>query len=88
MTLATLEVARGRGMTVPGDLSLISFDDTPAVRFVQPSLTSVIQPIAEAVEKAVELIVRVEQGQALPPGALTVPSTLAVRGSTGALVEK
>ncbi len=83
MALATLEVARGRGMMVPGDLSLISFDDTPIARSVQPPLTAIVQPIAEVVEQAVELIVRAEQGHALPTEALAIPCSLAVRGSTG-----
>lgn len=88
MTLATLELARGRGMAVPGDLSLISFDDTPIVRFVQPPLTAVVQPIAETVERAVELIVRAEQGDHLPAEPQAVPCTLALRGSTGAPVKR
>ncbi len=54
MTLAALEVARDRGLHVPRDLSLISFDNTPIVRFSQPPLTAVDQPIAETVSLAVE----------------------------------
>jgi LacI family transcriptional regulator len=84
MTVATLELARGRGMAVPGDLSLVSFDDTPIVRFVQPPLTAVVQPIAEVVEQAVDLIVRSERGEAVPDAPLVVPCHLAVRGSTAA----
>src|SRR3546814_5737909 len=49
MALATLEVARSRGLEIPRDLSLISFDNTPIVRFTQPPLTAVDQPIAETV---------------------------------------
>src|SRR3546814_2990357 len=45
MALATLEVARSRGLEIPRDLSLISFDNTPIVRFTQPPLTAVDQPI-------------------------------------------
>lgn len=83
MAVATLEVARGRGMIVPTDLSLISFDDTPIARSVQPPLTAIVQPIAEVVEKAVELIVRAEQGQPIPAEPLAVPCSLTIRGSTG-----
>ena len=82
MALATLELARERGMSVPGNLSLVSFDDTPIVRFVQPPLTAVIQPIAEVVEQAVELIVRSERGEAPSSEPVVVPCHLAVRGST------
>ncbi|WP_174278329.1 LacI family DNA-binding transcriptional regulator [Sphingomonas bacterium] len=82
MALATLDLARGRGMSVPSDLSIVSFDDTPIVRFAQPPLTAVVQPIAEITERAVELIVQAEQGE-MPSGApLAVPCHLAIRGST------
>ena len=40
MTLAALEVVRDRGLSVPEDFSLISFDNTPIVRFTQPPLTA------------------------------------------------
>src|SRR4051812_7170299 len=39
MALATLDVARDAGLSVPADLSVISFDDTPIVRFTVPTLT-------------------------------------------------
>lgn len=78
MALATLEVARERGLDIPGDLSLVSFDDTPIVRFTQPPLTSIAQPIAETVSRAVELIIAGE-----PSGApIIVPSRLSHRRST------
>ena len=41
MSLATLDVARDLELSVPADLSLISFDDTPIVRFTVPTLTAV-----------------------------------------------
>ncbi|MFN9497899.1 MAG: LacI family DNA-binding transcriptional regulator [Erythrobacteraceae bacterium] len=57
MALAALEVARDRGLKVPGDLSLVSFDNTPIVRFTQPPLTAIDQPIAETVSRAVEHLI-------------------------------
>jgi hypothetical protein len=36
MALATLETCRNRGIEVPRDLSLVSFDNTPIVRFTHP----------------------------------------------------
>jgi len=82
MALATLEAARARGLAVPGDLSLVSFDDTPIVRFTHPPLTAVVQPIAEASAKAVELIIAGNAGQAVPDGPVIVPAGLTIRQST------
>jgi LacI family transcriptional regulator len=73
MALATLEVARGLGLAVPQDLSLISFDNTPLVHFTQPPLTAVDQPIAATASKAVELIIAAQKGKPAP-AVLTVVS--------------
>ena len=83
MALATLDLARGRGMAVPGDLSIVSFDDTPITRFVQPPLTAVVQPVAQVVEQAVELIIACAGGRPAPDRPTVVPATIEVRASTG-----
>ena len=57
MALAALDTANDLGFRVPEDLSLISFDNSPAVSFTQPPLTAVDQPIAETFSKAVELLI-------------------------------
>ena len=82
MTLATLAYARDRGIKVPDDLSLISFDDTPIVRFTHPPLTAVVQPIAEVIEKAVELIIADQFEPVEIDGPIVVPARLERRAST------
>ena len=57
MTLAALDIANQRGLGVPDDLSLISFDNTPVMRFTVPQLSAVDQPIAATFSKAVELLI-------------------------------
>ncbi len=57
MTLAVLDTATRRGLKVPRDLSLVSFDNTPVVRFTNPQLTAIDQPIAATFSKAVELLI-------------------------------
>jgi LacI family transcriptional regulator len=82
MALATLGTANARGMVIPDDLSLISFDNTPIVRFVQPPLTAIDQPIAQLASKAVELIVAAHRGLGLPDEPVIVPASLVERKST------
>ncbi len=85
MALATLEVGRDRGLAVPDDLSVVSFDDTPIVRFTHPPLTAVVQPIAEVSARAVELIIAEKSGKPPPADKPTVvPAALALRASTAA----
>lgn len=82
MALAALEVAREKGLQVPQDLSLVSFDNTPVVRFSQPRLTAVDQPIAETVAKAVELLIDTAKGEPVPQ-AVVVYGRLVERQSSG-----
>lgn len=82
MALATLEAARAFGMTVPDDLSLISFDNTPIARFTHPPLTAIDQPIAETVARAVELIIAAQSGEDGPDEPVVVPGSLVLRQST------
>lgn len=84
MALATLEIGRERGLDVPADLSIVSFDDTPIVRFAHPALTAIVQPIAAVTARAVELIIAQQAGRAAPTGAETVRASLMVRASTAA----
>ncbi len=82
MALGALSVARERGLEVPLDLSLVSFDNTPVVRFTQPPLTAVDQPVAELAANAVELIIWNLRRQELPEQPLIVKAGLVERLST------
>jgi LacI family transcriptional regulator len=82
MALACLAVARELGLRIPAELSIISFDNTPIVRFTQPPLTAVDQPVAATASKAVELIILEQRGEALPPQPIVVEASLVERQST------
>ena len=82
MALATLEVARQQGLEVPGQLSVISFDNTPVANFTQPPLTAVDQPIAQTTSRAVQLLIEAGRTGALPDAPVRVPGRLIEREST------
>ena len=84
MALAALTVASKRGFAVPADLSLVSFDNTPVVRFTDPPLTAIDQPVAETTALAVELIIRSLRGNELPQQPVIVEAGLVPRSSTAA----
>ena len=84
MALGALEAANARGMQVPRDLSLVSFDNTPAVRYSQPPLSSVDQPVAETSAKAVELLIEAQRGSATPPALVHVDGRFIERQSVAA----
>ena len=71
-----------QGLDIPRDLSVVSFDNTPLVRFTTPPLTAVDQPIAETTATAVRLLIEAQREGATPPPAALLPMTLVTRGST------
>jgi LacI family transcriptional regulator len=81
MALAALDTAIGQGLIVPKDLSLISFDNSPVMRFTTPQLTAIDQPIAEIFSKAVELLIANGDGPE-PSQPVMLNSLLVTRGST------
>ena len=51
--IGAIHAAIGMGLSVPGDVSVIGFDDLPAARYVLPALTTVAQPLREIGVQAV-----------------------------------
>ncbi|MFD1787526.1 LacI family DNA-binding transcriptional regulator [Sphingomonas floccifaciens] len=56
MAAAITAVALGLGISVPGELSVAGFDDTPIASLMWPPLTTIHQPISEMASKAVEIL--------------------------------
>ena len=85
MALATLREAEMRGLEVPRDLSLVSFDDTPMVRLAVPPLTAIDQPIAEVSAEAIRRLIEAKSRKPhkpRAPGPIVIPARLSVRQST------
>jgi LacI family transcriptional regulator len=86
MAAATAGVAHRMGLDVPGDLSIVGFDDTSIAANVWPALTTVHQPIAAMARAAVDLVleeIRRKRDGVGEPRQLMHPHTLIVRESTG-----
>jgi len=56
MAAAAVSVAHRQGLAVPGDLSIVGFDDSSLATTVWPELTTVKQPIAAMAETALDLL--------------------------------
>ena len=82
MTLGAMDAAREHGLRIPRDLSLVSFDDTPAMRYATPPMTAVIQPIAEVAARAVQLIIEQRRSGHAPAEPVTVAAGLVLRQTT------
>lgn len=76
MALGALSAATAARLEVPGDISIVGFDDVPEAAFYHPPLTTVRQDLAESGRRAVALLLG--ESDAAP----SVQPQLIVRAST------
>lgn len=82
MAVAALGVAYELGRSVPGDLSLVAWDDSVLCRLVHPALSAVRRPVTEYGELAVSMLRRLIAGETVEDASPTLP-ILITRSSTG-----
>lgn len=82
-----LQVAAELGIDVPGQLSVVGFDDNPLAAQVRPALTTVRQDIAAkgraAAAALTTAIARARTGATAPAEHIVLPTELVVRHSSG-----
>lgn len=83
LALGALRAASELGLSVPGDLSIVGFDDTPAASWSSPPLTTIRQDLVEKGRRTGELALRLLEGSR-PGPAVTLGVSLVPRGSTAA----
>lgn len=81
MAVAAIAAAHRRGLDVPGQISIVGFDDTPMATTVWPALTTMRQPIAAMAEAAIQVLVRPRTGEAVADQVCA--HALIVRESSG-----
>lgn len=82
MALGAIRAARARCLAVPGDVSVVGYDDSPLIPFTNPPLTTVRQPVRAMAVAAVRALVDEIRGQAAPRSEYVFQPELVVRGST------
>lgn len=81
MALAAMDVARGAGLDVPGDLAIIGFDDIPLAGWEAYRLTTIRQPMRRMVAEALELIETIKAGGGMNGTIRVLPVRLIERDS-------
>ena len=82
MAAGVLFEARARGMTIPEDLSVGGFDDTPLASRMWPPLTTVRQPIREMADRAARLLIGRLRGKEDCEELVTFGCEIVIRDST------
>jgi LacI family transcriptional regulator len=83
LAIGTLRTLHEAGIPVPGQVSVVAFDDLPANLLVEPFLSAASQPAYEMGQTAARLLLdRVLQQSPSPPREIIVPPQIIVRQSS------
>lgn len=84
MTIGAMNAISDRGLRIPEDVALVSFDDLPWSSLYRPALTAVVQPTYELGHAAAELLLKRIDDNGRLPREIELATTLVVRESCGA----
>jgi DNA-binding LacI/PurR family transcriptional regulator len=82
LAVAALAAARELGLAVPGDVSVVSWEDSDLCRLVRPALSAVWRPLAELGGLAASVLEALLAGEEVGDVCASRPK-LVTRGSTG-----
>ncbi|MBB3693519.1 LacI family DNA-binding transcriptional regulator [Sphingomonas sp. BK580] len=77
MAAATVAIAHRRGLDVPGDLTVVGFDDSALATTIWPELTTIRQPVSAMARTAVDLLAREIRARKTSDAGLDHPHLLA-----------
>lgn len=83
MAAGVYKAALRMGLSIPGDLSVVGYDDSPLASQLWPALTTIHLPVRDLGREAVRLLLKKDEVSTRPgPAAFTVSPHLVVRDST------
>ncbi len=82
MALGVVRHCKAAGISVPHDVSVVGFDDSPVAGFADPPLTTLRQPVKSMSEAAVSTLLAMIQGSPGDVGKMRFEPELIVREST------
>jgi DNA-binding LacI/PurR family transcriptional regulator len=82
MALGVLRAIHESGKTVPGDISVVGFDDVPDAAYYSPPLTTIRQHFTELGRESMLLLLRQLETGSSPSGNVVLPAELIIRKSS------
>lgn len=88
IALDVLRAAKGRGLKIPGDLSLVTFDDADWTSAIDPAVTVMAQPTYELGQTAAEMLIARMLDATAPAQRRQLQATLIERDSIRVLAAR
>jgi LacI family transcriptional regulator, fructose operon transcriptional repressor len=84
LAAGAFQAIRERGLVIPDDIALVTFDETTWAALVQPAITLIDQPTYEIGKTAIELLLQRIVDPGRPTRQVMLKGQLVVRGSSAA----
>jgi LacI family transcriptional regulator len=82
--IGAIRALKDAGLSVPGDVSVVGFDDIQSAAYATPSLTTVRQPLLEMGKRGAQVLLeRIANREQEFPAEITMKPEFVVRESTG-----
>lgn len=85
IALGVVQALREEGIRVPQDISVVGFDDQQFVGEFYPRLTTVRQPEAQMGNIGVDILLKLINGEVMPPAVTKLAPQLLIRESTASV---
>ncbi len=82
MAIGAIKALRKRNLRIPEDISIVGFDGIPLSEYIEPSLTTVVQPIYEMGRTAAKLLLEGIKSGVEPKDHIILEAKVEVREST------
>jgi LacI family transcriptional regulator len=83
-----VQAVKDAGLSIPGDLSIVGFDDDLLSRYLNPPLTTITNPAAGLGAEAARLLVGILRGRTMAGPRIVLPTSLARRESCRSLRDR
>ncbi|WP_328752293.1 LacI family DNA-binding transcriptional regulator [Streptomyces sp. NBC_00285] len=87
MAIGALRAFAEAGLSVPGDVSVVGYDDVPAAAYLSPPLTTVRQDFTGVADRAVDVLIAMIEGRPGHAERTDIATELTVRASSGPVRE-
>lgn len=82
IAFSTMYALKQRGIRIPEDVAMVSFNNEPNCMYLTPSLTSISQPIREMGTQAVRLLLKQLEDDKIEPETIVLDTQLVIRESS------
>jgi LacI family repressor for deo operon, udp, cdd, tsx, nupC, and nupG len=88
MAIGAMQTFKNQGLKIPEDISVTGFDDIAYAKYSDPSLTTISQPAEEMGKMAMDMLLKVIEGEPLSQRECVLPTEFIIRKSTGPYLPK